>query len=123
MCEIFYIVALNTIKDKSILTTRYPVEDYHNIYPSLMNIIPFTKTGKAEIEGQIYPRFPIITQEDLSSKNIGSKFIDTFKVFPSYLSYLQGDYDGDTVSIQGVFTKDSGSKEFIGSSGNIVEKG
>jgi hypothetical protein len=58
MCEIFYIVALNTIRDKSVLITRYPIEDYHNIYPSLMNIIPFAKTGKIEIEGNIYPRFP-----------------------------------------------------------------
>jgi hypothetical protein len=123
MCEIFYIVAINTIKDKSILTTRYPVEDYHNIYPSLMNIIPFTKTGKIEIEGNIYPRFPIVTKDDLTDKNIESKFIDTFKVFPSYLSYLQGDYDGDTVSIQGVFTKNSGSKEFIYSKTNIINIG
>lgn len=123
MCEIFYIVALNTIKDKSILTTRYPVEDYHNIYPSLMNIIPYTRTAKVEIEGNIYPRFPIIDPNDMHDKNVGSKFIDAFRVFPSYLSYLQGDYDGDTVSIQGVFTKNSGADEFIYSKTNIINIG
>jgi hypothetical protein len=120
MCEVFYIVAMNTIKDKSILTTRYPVEDYHNIYPSMMNIIPFDKTGKVEIEGVMYPRFPLISNEDPNNQNIGSRFIDTFKVFPTYLSSLNGDFDGDTVSIQGIFTKNSGSKEYIFSKTNIV---
>jgi hypothetical protein len=123
MCEIFYIVAMNTIKDKSVLTTRYPVEDYHNIYPSLMNIIPFDKTGKVEIEGVVYPRFPLITKEDLTNPNISSRFIDTFKMFPTYLGSLNADFDGDTVSIQGIFTKNSGSKEYIFSKTNIVNIG
>jgi DNA-directed RNA polymerase beta' subunit len=123
MCEIFYIVAINTIRDKSILITRYPVEDYHNIYPSMMNIIPFDKTGKASIEGIEYPRFPLITTEDYKNPSIGSKFIDTLKVFPTYLQALGGDFDGDVVSIQGIFTKNSGSKEYIYSKTNIINIG
>jgi hypothetical protein len=123
MCEIFYIVAMNTIKDKSVLTTRYPVEDYHNIYPSLMNIIPFDKTGKVEIEGEVYPRFPIITNSDLTNPTIASRFTDTFRIFPTYLASINGDFDGDVVSIQGIFTKNSGSKEYIYSKTNIINIG
>jgi DNA-directed RNA polymerase beta' subunit len=125
MCEIFYIVALNTIKDKTVLTTRYPVEEYHNIYPSLMNIIPFSKTGKVVIDGNIYPRFPIITTDDITNRNkMASQFVDSFRIFPSYAAgYLQADYDGDTVSNQGVFTKNSGAKEFIFSKTNIINIG
>jgi DNA-directed RNA polymerase beta' subunit len=123
ICEIMYIVALNTIKEKSILITRYPIEDYHSIYPSLMNIIPFDKTGKVEIDGEVYPRFPLIAEEDINDPSIGSKFIDTFRIFPSYSGFLLSDYDGDTVSIQGVFTKDSGANGLIFSKSNIVNIG
>jgi hypothetical protein len=123
MCEIFYIVAINTIRDKSILITRYPVEDYHNIYPSLMNIIPFDRTSKTEIERNIYPRFPLITEDDIHDANISNKFIDTVRVFPTYLSSLGADFDGDTISIQGVFTEKSGSREYIYSKTNIINIG
>jgi hypothetical protein len=120
MCEVFYIVAINTIRDKSVLITRYPVEDYHNIYPSLMNVIPFSKTCKVEIEGISYPRFPLISLEDLKDTSIANKFVDTFRVFPTYMSAMGLDYDGDQISIQGIFTKNSGSKEYIYSKTNIV---
>jgi hypothetical protein len=123
MCEIFYIVAMNTIREKSVLITRYPVEDYHNIYPSLMNIIPFVKTGKVSIEGNEYPRFPIISEEDTKDANIGSRFTDTFKVMNSYRASLGLDHDGDTLSIQGIFTKNSGSREYIYSKTNIINIG
>jgi hypothetical protein len=125
LCEIFYIVACNTIRDKPVLITRYPVEDYHNIYPSLMNIIPFSRTGKAAIEGVEYPRFPLISEADIADREgIAAKFIDTFKVFPSYLGgFLQADFDGDTISIQGVFTRNSESKEYIYSKLNVINIG
>ena len=45
-------------KDKAIMITRYPIEDYQNIYPSLMNIIPYSKTKVATVNGVTYPRFP-----------------------------------------------------------------
>jgi DNA-directed RNA polymerase beta' subunit len=123
LCEIFYIVAIDTIKDKPILITRYPVEDYHNIYPSLMNIIPFANTKKVIMNQSVYPRFPIITQKDLINPDISSKFIDTLKVFPCYLSSLGGDFDGDVVSANGVFTNNSGSVEYIYSKTNIINIG
>jgi hypothetical protein len=123
MCEIFYIVAINTVRDKSILITRYPIEDYHNIYPSLMNIIPFSKTKSVTIDQNTYPRFPIITKDDINDEKISSKFIDTLKVFPAYLENLGADFDGDVVSVQGVFTRNSGSREYIYSNTNIISIG
>jgi hypothetical protein len=123
VCEIFYIVALNTIKEKSILITRYPIEDYNNIYPSLMNIIPFDRTGRVEIDGEEYPRFPLIAEDDINNPNIGSKFVDTFMIFPTYLERLNADFDGDCVSIQSVFTKNSGANDYINSKTNIINIG
>jgi hypothetical protein len=123
LCEIFYIVAINTVRDKSILITRYPIEDYHNIYPSLMNIIPFSNTASVTIDQTVYPRFPIISKSDIQNEKISSRFIDTMRLFPSYLSALGADMDGDQISVQGVFTRNSGSKEYVYSKTNIVNIG
>jgi hypothetical protein len=123
LCEIFYIVAQQTIADKSIFITRYPVEDYHNIYPSLMNIIPYYKTGKVSVDGIEYPRFPLISKEDMETGEAISKFVDTVRVFPTYLSSLGMDFDGDKISLQGVFSNNSGSKEYIYSKTNVINIG
>jgi hypothetical protein len=123
MCELFYIVAMNTVRNKSIFTTRYPVEDYHNIYPSLMNIIPYYKTEKVIIDNIEYPRYPMIDIKDIKSGEIGSKFVDTVRLFPTYLSALNADFDGDTISIQGIWTRNSGSEEYIYSKTNFINIG
>lgn len=126
LCELFYMVAYNTVRDKQIMVTRYPVEDYFNIYPSYMNIIPFTKTAKRTIDGVEYPRFPVITDADIadsSKENVGEKFVDTLHLFPTYLKALGADFDGDTVSVQGVFTKNTDSENFIYSLTNIINIG
>ena len=122
LCEVFYMIVMDgAVKDKNVLITRYPIEDYHNIYPSLMNIIPFYKYEKRTINGKVYPRYPIITPEDITDyRNIGKKFDDTLRLFPTYLSSLGGDFDGDTCSLNSVYTKNSGCNEFIYSKLNII---
>lgn len=122
LCEMFYMIAMDTVKDKSVMITRYPIEDYQNIYPSLMNIMPFERTKEATINGVKYPRFPDITEEDIKYRyepSAGEKFNDTLHLFPTYLKALGADFDGDTVTVQGVFSKGNPS-EYINSPMNMV---
>ena len=122
LCEMFYIIAMNTVKNKQIMITRYPIEDYQNIYPSLMNIIPYERTKEFKLDGVTYPRFPDISIDDINRKhesNIGEMFNDTFHIFPSYLAALGADFDGDTVTVQGVFSKNDPEK-YIYSPMNMI---
>lgn len=122
LCEMFYMIAMDTCKNKQVMITRFPIEDYQNIYPSMMNIIPYEKTKVATINGVTYPRFPDITREDIKNKrepSIGEKFNDTLQLFPTYLKALGADFDGDTVTVQGVFNEKD-PMEYINSSMNIV---
>lgn len=122
LCEMFYMIAMDTVKDKSIMITRYPIEDYQNIYPSLMNIMPFERTKKKVINGVEYPRFPDITENDIAHRyesTAGENFNDTLHLFPTYLKALGADFDGDTVTVQGVFSKGN-AKEYIESPMNMV---
>lgn len=122
LCEMFYMIAMNTVKDKQIMITRYPIEDYQNIYPSLMNIIPYERTKEFKLDGVTYPRFPDISVDDINRKhetNIGEMFNDTFHIFPSYLKALGADFDGDTITVQGVFSKNDPEK-YIYSPMNMI---
>lgn len=124
LCELFYMIAYKYCGDQPIMVTRYPVEDYNNIYPSKMNIIPFNNTEKRTIDGITYPRFPVITDKDIANlENIGQKFTDTVHLFPTYLDALGADFDGDQISIQGVFTKNNGADEYVHSKINIINIG
>lgn len=124
LCEMFYMICMQTvIKDKPIMTTRYPVEDYHNIYPSFMNIIPYYKTINKTIEGINYPRFPLIAKEDFETIDIGKNFKDTISIFPSNLEALGADFDGDQVSIQSVMNKNNKCMDYIYSKTNIINIG
>ena len=118
LTELFYIVAMNIVKDKYVYVTRYPVEDYHNIYPTKMNIIPYSKYKPLIVENIEYPRYPDINRaKDIN--NVENMFIDTLRIFPTYLSALGGDYDGDQVAVQGVFGNNE-ADEYIYSKSNIV---
>ena len=122
LCEMFYIIAMDTVADKQIMITRFPIEDHQNIYPSMMTIIPYEKTKKVVIQGKDYPRFPDITIDDIRNKKesfICEKFNDTLQLFPTYLKALGADFDGDTVVVQGVFSKNN-PIEYINSPMNII---
>lgn len=118
MTEILYMAAYDMVRDKCIYITRYPVEDHNNIYPSKMNILSTKNTSKKTVLGITYPNFPIIPE----GENISHIYVETLQVFPSYLDALGGDFDGDQVSIQGVFTEEANesSKKFIESELNIL---
>jgi hypothetical protein len=120
LTELFYMAAYDTVRDKTIYITRYPIEDQHNIYPSLMNIIPCESYGPRMIENTLYPRFP---KAFIGFASLRVFFIDTLRVFPSYLKALGGDFDGDMVSIQGVFTNEANTDatKYIYSKMNIMD--
>ena len=121
LVHLFYIAAVNKIADKHIYITRYPIEDHNNTYPSRMNIIPYARTGKVMVGDTVYDHFPIVNYEE-DMKNIYSMFIDSLIIFPGFLSALDGDFDGDQLSIIGIFTKEANqeAENFIHSVSNMI---
>lgn len=122
LCELFYMIAMDTCKNKQVMITRFPIEDYQSVYPSLMNIIPYEKTKVAAINGTTYERFPDISLSDIGRKHesdVGENFNDTLQMFPTYLKALGADFDGDTVTCQGIFSENN-TQEYIDSPMNFV---
>lgn len=87
-----------------------------------MNIIPYEKTKVATINGTTYERFPDISLSDIGRKHesdVGENFNDTLQMFPTYLKALGADFDGDTVTCQGIFSENN-TQEYIDSPMNFV---
>lgn len=115
-CELFYIIAEISLKNKCIDTTRYPADDYYHMYPALMNIIPSQKYIEASFNGVNYKRFPDLNLK--SEVDIEHSFNDTLKMFSIYPSSLGADFDGDQVSAQSLFS-DEANEEAIKQMNNI----
>ena len=104
-CELFYVIASNSLYDKTIDNTRYPVDDYYHTYPSLMNIIPCSKYGEVLFDGVKYNRYPIVG--GITNATAEHSFIDSMKLFSIYPASLGADFDGDQISTQGLFADES----------------
>ena len=120
LVQLFYMAAYDKVRDKHVYVTRYPIEDHNNTYPSGMNIIPYKRTAELTIGDTKYPNFPIVKDEDKAV--ITSMFVDSLVIFPAYLSALDGDFDGDMVSLIGIFSEEANAEagKHIYSVGNMT---
>lgn len=130
LIHLFYMAAIDTISDKHIYITRYPIEDHSSTYPTGIVIIPCTRTAKLTIGDTVYDHFPVIDYEK-DIKSLSSLFIDSLVLFPGYLASLGGDYDGDMISVIGVFSEEAnedarrqvqGVSNIVGIDGGTIRK-
>ena len=79
---------------------------------------------------EFYDRYPKIRKEDIGS-DTSHMFIDSCNVSNLYLEGMKGDYDGDTITARGVFTKEANEEievimnknyNFIDTSGRGIRK-
>jgi len=126
-CEFFYLIAERSLKDKCIDICRYPVDDYYHVYPSLMNIIPANKYKEVYCDGLLYKRYPMVSYKN--ENEIEHMFTDSLKMFSIYPASLGGDFDGDQVSVQGIFSDEANAEaikqmnsisHFVGLSGEVM---
>jgi len=102
--DVLYIVCADRLEpDKHVYFTRYPIEDSFGINPSKFTILTTRKTTPALIGDKYYPFYPLVKVGEDSS----IAFIDTLHVHNSYLPGLGGDYDGDMLTLSGVFTDEA----------------
>ena len=104
--DIFYQASVDVTKNKHIYVTRYPLEDYFGIYPSKVSVLSTFKTMPQYIEDTYYPYYPVI-DPDMDKDVVSGLFVDSLQPFNAFLSGLGGDFDGDMVTIRGVFTQEA----------------
>ena len=90
-CDVFYIAAIEAVKDKHVLLTRYPLNDYMGQQPFKINIMSTIKTEPVILNGQVYKHYPYIREEDIGS-DTSKLFIDTLQVSNLTLKGFEGDF-------------------------------
>ena len=102
-CDLFYISAVESVKDKCVLITRYPIDSYFNQFPSRVKVSSMIETEPMIInlsgEDKYYHKYPKIRQSDLG-KDTSNMFIDTLNISNLLLAGIGGDYRKSIVIVK-----------------------
>ena len=108
-CDVLYIAAVESVKDKHILVTRYPIDSTYNQFTTLINVNSTINKCQVIIDNKYYPYYPLIEEDEIGT-NTSNKFVDSLNFSNLYLSGIGGDYDGDTTTIKGIYTEEANSE-------------
>ena len=120
-CDLFFMAAVDAVKNRYVAITRYPIDSRTNQTFTAVEVSSTTKTEPMIVDGEFYPYYPVIRTEDLG-KSTGNKFVDTCNICNLYLASMGADYDGDTVSVKGIFTDEANEeiRKFINEKQNYL---
>lgn len=91
LMDLIYLASEDICKDKHVYLTRYPIEQYQNIYPSKIAILSTRKTTTLQMDDKYLPHYPIVIPDYPCNDDV---FLDTVVPNNTYLKSLGGDYDG-----------------------------
>lgn len=105
-------------------------DSYFNQFPTKVNVSSTKQTEPMVINGKLYRHYPKLREEDIGT-DTSNKFVDTMNIANLYLGAIGGDYDGDQVTVKGVWTDEANAeldkqlksnKHYIGLDGTNVRK-
>ena len=108
-CDVIYMACEEAIKDRMILITRYPIDTFYNEFATKIRLSSTIETEEAVFDDVVYTHYPKIRKEDIGT-DTSNKFIDTMNICNGYLDSIDGDYDGDMVTIKGVYTDEANAE-------------
>lgn len=88
--DLFYLAAVETLSDKHVYCTRYPLTDYFGIFPTRCRPLSTVNTMPVMINGTVYPFYPKIDLS-MSKAQVATQFIDTAEISNLYLDAIGGD--------------------------------
>lgn len=104
--DILYIACVETCEKRHIMVSRYPVGTDKGIYFNKIRVRSTIKCVNVIFNGKEYPYYPDIDDKILTEK-VGIQFIDTIVLSNSHLDGMGADYDGDILSIRGLWSDEA----------------
>ena len=112
-CDLLFMAASEVTADKHILITRYPIDSFYNQFPTKVKVQSTIETEPMLVNSgamsKFYKKYPKIREEDIE-KDTSNKFIDSLNLCNGYLDSIGGDYDGDQVSIKGIYSAEANAE-------------
>lgn len=112
-CDLLFMAASEVTADKHILITRYPIDSFYNQFPTKVKVQSTIDTEPMLVNSggmpKFYKKYPKIREEDIE-KDTSNKFIDSLNMCNGYLDSIGGDYDGDQVSVKGIYSAEANAE-------------
>lgn len=104
--DLLYLASVETCANKHIMVSRYPVGTDKGIYFNRINVQSTANHINLIFNGKEYPFYPDI-DINLDPSKVGVQFIDTLVLSNSHLDGMGADYDGDVLSIRGIYSDEA----------------
>ena len=89
-CDVFYMCAVESCRDKVILITRYPIESQYSQVPTGVKVASIADTEPIYFNDKYYPNYPKIKQSDIG-KDTSGMFVDIAQMSNLLLDGLGAD--------------------------------
>lgn len=104
--DILYIACVDVCEKRHIMVSRYPVGTDKGIFFNKVRVQSLAKHINLTFNGKEYPFYPNIDLKTPNNK-VGALFIDTLVMSNSHLDGMGADYDGDQVSLRGIWSDEA----------------
>lgn len=104
--DILYIACVDVCEKRHIMVSRYPVGTDKGIFFNKIRIQSTTDHVQLILNGKEYPFYPDIDLK-IPHEKVGALFIDTLVMSNSHLDGMGADYDGDQVSLRGLWSDEA----------------
>lgn len=104
--DILYLACVDVCEKRHIMVTRYPVGTDKGLFFNKVRVQSTRNHVNVVFNGKEYPFYPDI-DFDVPRDKIGVQFIDSTVFSNSLLEGMGADYDGDQVTIRGLWTAEA----------------
>ncbi|MGL6099503.1 MAG: hypothetical protein ACRC0G_07745 [Fusobacteriaceae bacterium] len=104
--DLLYRAAVDITSDKTVIVTRYPLEDYFGVSGFKVHVLSTNRTIPAIVNDTLYEHYPIV-HPDMDQQQVSIQFVNTLIMANCFLPGYGADYDGDQVTVKGNFTKEA----------------
>ena len=120
--DALFIAANRAAADKHVFLTRYPITNHLGSFASKLNVSSTVQTERLTYNGVFYKHYPKVDL-NMSPVEISTYFYDVLKLSNVLLKQLGGDYDGDQMSIKGIFSQEANAEcdKIVRSKANILD--
>lgn len=106
LTDLFYLAAVDITRDKHVYVTRYPMTSHLGTYPSRISVLTTVETEPVIYDGVEYKHYPKV-EIGLDKDEVPKRFINVVQMQNTFLKATGGDYDGDQITIKGVFSQEA----------------
>lgn len=104
--DVMYLACVDVCEKRHLMISRYPVGTDKGIFFSKIRVQSTTEHCNVTLNGREYPYYPCIDLK-ASPNKVEMSFIDTLVMSNSHLDGMGADFDGDVLSVRGLWSDEA----------------